>query len=61
MEMDQGRLRYFRFENLKRISECLVDLKGLNVSGVGDPILRESLTSRISLPFAPVSYTVWRN
>jgi len=58
---DQGRLTYFRFENLKRISECLVDLEGLNVSGVGDPILRESLTSRTSLPFAPVSYTVWRN
>lgn len=58
---DQGRLKYFRFENIKKISECLVELEGMEVSGVGDSFLRESLTSRTGLPFAPASYTVWRN
>jgi len=58
---DQGRLTYFRFENLKKICQVLVDLEGININGVGDSILRETLTTRTNLPFAPASYTVWRN
>lgn len=58
---DQGRLTYFRFENLKRISSCLVNLEGIEVSGVGDTLLRESLSNQTGLPFAPANYTVWRN
>jgi len=58
---DQGRLTYFRFENLKEICESLVDIEGINVGGVGDSILRECLTSQTGLPFAPATYTVWRN
>lgn len=58
---DQGRLTYFRFENLKRISSCLVGLEGIEVSGAGDALLRESLSTQTGLPFAPTNYTVWRN
>ena len=58
---DQGRLTYFRFENLKLISQCLVELEGTEVDGVGNDIFRAVLTSKIDLSFAPVSYTVWRN
>lgn len=58
---DQGRLTYFRFENLRRISNCLVNLEGIEVSGVGDALLRGSLSTQTGLPFAPASYTVWRN
>lgn len=58
---DQGRLTYFRFENLKRISSCLVNLEGIEVSGAGDTLLRESLSTQTGLLFAPANYTVWRN
>ncbi|MEO1353779.1 MAG: HNH endonuclease [Cyanobacteria bacterium J06635_15] len=58
---DQGRLIYFRFENLKKICKVLVGLEGINVTGAGDSILRESLMSQTDLPFAPATYTVWRN
>ena len=55
---DQGRLKYFQFENLKRISSCLVNLEGIEV---GDASLRESLSTQTGLPFSPANYTVWRN
>jgi len=55
---DQGRLTYFRFENLKKISNCLVSLEGIEV---GDASLRQSLLTQTYLPFAPKNYTVWRN
>lgn len=58
---DQGRQTYFRFENLKRISGCLANLEGIEVSGIGDTWLRESLSTQTGLPFAPANYTIWRN
>ena len=58
---DQGRLTYFRFENLKSISQGLVELEGVEVDSAGDDIFRAVLTSKTDLPFAPVTYTVWRN
>jgi len=59
---DQGRLKYFRFENLKKICKSLIDIEGTPVDREGDLIIRESLVSQTSLPFAaPETYTVWRN
>ena len=58
---DQGRLAYFSFDVLKKICKVLVDLEGINIGSVGDPILREALTSETGLPFSPATYTVWRN
>ena len=58
---DQGRLEYFRFDNIKTIAKCLLSLEGarLNVRGF-DP-LRNLLEVETGLPFAPPHYTVWRN
>jgi len=56
---DQGRLDYLRFDNIRKISSCLIELKGANLNR-GDP-LRELLESRTGLPFSPPHYTVWRN
>jgi len=58
---DQGRLTYFRFENIKKICEGLVELEGSNIGRDGDPFIREVLTSRTGLSFAPTTYTLWRN
>ncbi|AHJ30402.1 HNH endonuclease [Nodularia spumigena CS-584] len=58
---DQGRLTYFRFDNLKKICKVIVDLEGINIGGAEDSILRAYLTSQTDLPFAPTNYKVWRN
>lgn len=58
---DQGRLTYFRFENLRKLSKGLVELEGSEVHSEGNDIFRAVLTSETGLPFAPASYTVWRN
>lgn len=57
---DQGRLNYFRFENIVRMAGVLSKLDGVALNSKGDP-LREFLKAGTGLPFAPTSYTVWRN
>jgi len=58
---DQGRLDYFKYENICNISKCLMDLGGVDLrSASGDP-LREYLMAHTGLPFAPAHYRVWRN
>ena len=57
---DQGRLNYFRFENIVRMAGVLSKLDGVALNLRQDP-LREFLKVGTGLPFAPTSYTVWRN
>lgn len=57
---DQGRLLYFDFEILKRISKVLIQYNGLNLDR-GDDIIRLPLQTETGMPFAPETYSVWRN
>ncbi|MBQ7189541.1 MAG: HNH endonuclease [Kiritimatiellae bacterium] len=57
---DQGRLQYFHYNNIVRIASILTKLDGVLLNVKGDP-LREFLTIGTGLPFAPTTYTVWRN
>ncbi len=58
---DQGRLNYFQFENLKAIAHCLNRLENISINQKKFDPLRDELESWTGLPFAPKSYTVWRN
>ncbi|VAW31998.1 hypothetical protein MNBD_CHLOROFLEXI01-2769 [hydrothermal vent metagenome] len=58
---DQGRLDYFNFDNLRMIAQVLVALNGVDIQTPRIDPLREALVTQTSLPFAPNSYTVWRN
>lgn len=58
---DQGRLDYFRFDNIVRIARVLVDLENVDLRTSGTDPLRSALMSRTGLPFAPAHYRVWRN
>jgi hypothetical protein len=58
---DQGRLVYFQFENLKAIAHCLKRLENISINQKNFDPLRGELESWTGLPFAPQSYTVWRN
>lgn len=57
---DQGRLVYFRYENIVRMARVLVkfDAAPLNAR---DDLLRNALEQGVELPFAPAHYKVWRN
>ena len=57
---DQGRLNYFRYENLVLIARVLSELDGVSLKSGGDP-LRKPLRKGTCLSFAPSRYTVWRN
>lgn len=57
---DQGRLTYFRFDNLRAIAKVLVSAENQAINARPDP-LRDRLVSATDLPFLPVHYTVWRN
>ena len=56
---DQGRLEYFRFNNIVLIANALCKLDGVELSG-DDPI-RDHLMDVTGLPFSPSHYKVWRN
>jgi len=56
---DQGRLDYFKFDNIKKIANCLNSLEGASMKD-GD-LLRQPLEKQTSLPFSPKDYSVWRN
>lgn len=58
---DQGRLSYFNYDNLKRISRVLVSLEGVEINMRDFDPLRLPLESETGLPFAPDRYKVWRN
>ncbi len=57
---DQGRLRYFAFESLKKISECFVELEGCQLRET-ESILRETLMSNTGLDFRAGPNSLWRN
>lgn len=59
---DQGRLDYFQFDEIKKISKALAALDGIDKPANSDPdIIREMLSRYSDLPFLPDSYYVWRN
>ena len=57
---DQGRLGYFKYENIVHIARVLADLDGISMTARGDP-LRDFLRKGTGLSFAPADYSVWRN
>ena len=58
---DQGRLEYFNFDNLRRISGVLLRLNGVLLDTPDFDPLREPLVQGTGLPFLPTHYKVWRN
>ncbi len=57
---DQGRLEYFRFDNIRAVARVLAALEGVPLDHkAGDP-LRVPLGAT-GLPFLPTHYRVWRN
>ena len=58
---DQGRLAYFNYESLRKISKCLLGFDGQPLLPENDTELRAKLLAVTGLPFAPQNYTVWRN
>lgn len=57
---DQGRLEYFKFENVVAMARVLSELDGIPLNGPVD-LLRGPLMNGTGLPFAPAHYKVWRN
>ncbi len=57
---DQGRLLYFRYENICAIAKVLNSLDGISLA-TKDDLLRYPLEVGTGLPFAPSHYKVWRN
>lgn len=57
---DQGRLDYFKFDNIVKIARVLAELDGVMLNTKAD-LLREPLERETGLPFAPSHYKVWRN
>lgn len=57
---DQGRLDYFRFENIVKMAQVLRELDGVVLNTKVD-LLRQPLEQGTGLPFAPSHYKVWRN
>lgn len=57
---DQGRLNYFKFDNIIAIAKVLWSLDGVDLA-IGEDVLRQPLEAATGLPFAPSHYKVWRN
>ena len=57
---DQGRLDYFKYENIISIARVLCGLDGIVLNGSSD-LLRQPLEQGTGLPFSPSHYKVWRN
>jgi hypothetical protein len=57
---DQGRGTYFDYAAIQKQAQALVQLDGTTLSASPD-MLRAPLEAATGLPFAPASYTVWRN
>jgi len=58
---DQGRLDYFQFDEIKRMAVALADIDGIPKPTVNSDVLRHALAAHSARPFAPNTYTVWRN
>ena len=59
---DQGRLDYFQFDEIKKISLALMDFDCKKLSRGNEPdALRLILEAYSDRPFAPANYKVWRN
>lgn len=59
---DQGRLDYFQFDEIKKISLALMDFDCKKLPrGDENDSLRMILKSHSQRPFAPANYKVWRN
>ena len=58
---DQGRLEYFRFDNIRKIAKCLLNIEGIKLNVPDLDPLRNALESETGLPFSPNRYKVWRN
>ncbi len=58
---DQGRLDYFQYDEIKQISIALSAANGIVKPQVNNDLIRQILSQYSSRPFAPNSYTVWRN
>lgn len=57
---DQGRLPYYKYENIRSIATVLNSLDGISLA-TRDDMLRYPLVNSTELPFAPSHYKVWRN
>ena len=58
---DQGRLDYLQYDEIRRQAVALSTIDGIAKPALDDDILRQTLSKYSSRPFAPISYTVWRN
>jgi hypothetical protein len=59
---DQGRLAYMQFDEIKKLAKAMEAVDGSSKPRNTDPdTLRAALSKYSSQPFAPASYTVWRN
>ena len=58
---DQGRLEYFRFDNIRIIAKCLLSMEVAKLDDPNLDPLRDILEFETGLPFAPSHYKVWRN
>ena len=58
---DQGRLDYFNFDEIKRMSCALGNINGIPKPDISNDILRQELAKYSPRPFHPNNYTVWRN
>ena len=57
---DQGRLIYFQFDVIKKLSSVLVKFDNVDISEC-EGLFRASLVKETEMPFSPSSYTVLRN
>jgi hypothetical protein len=57
---DQGRLKYFSLEKIRKIASVIVEIDGIDLTSNSDP-MRSILEHVVGLPFAPSNYRVWRN
>ncbi len=59
---DQGRERYWRFHNIRDLSQALLRLNGVRLSGPSDPltILRAETELPFQIPAGKDDYTIWR-
>lgn len=56
---DQGRLEYFRYDNIRKIARVLYSLNRTRFTARDH--LRRRLENETGLRFLPLHYTVWRN
>lgn len=59
---DQGRLDYFRFDEIKNLARGLARIDGIDKpTSPNADVIRQIMSKYTHLPFYPDSYYVWRN